>query len=277
MSTGKLYVVATPIGNLSDLSPRAAAVLGSCDFVAAEDTRVTLKLLNHLELKKPMVSCYKQNEKQRMGEIVGRILRGESCALCSDAGTPAVSDPGEELVREAKKSGIEVIPIPGCCAAIAALCASGMPSRRFCFEGFLPPQKKERRARLAELASESRTMIFYEAPHHLKDTLRELLSALGDRELSISREITKLHEETFSTTLSAAIDLYSENDPRGEFVLVVSGAEEVAKELSAEDSLSLVARLREQGLSLSDACKKAAAESSLSKSELYRLALEAEA
>ncbi|MEG2633301.1 MAG: 16S rRNA (cytidine(1402)-2'-O)-methyltransferase, partial [Oscillospiraceae bacterium] len=192
---GKLYVVATPIGNLGDISARAAAVLESADFIAAEDTRVTAKLLNHLGIKKPLVSYYQHNMAERGEEIIERIINGESCAQCSDAGTPAISDPGEMLVRQAIDAGIDVEPIPGACAAITALCASGLATGRFCFEGFISVSKKSRREHLNEIKDEKRTMIFYEAPHKLRNTLRDLLETLGDREITLARELTKLHED----------------------------------------------------------------------------------
>ena len=276
MTAGTLYIVATPIGNLSDFSPRAEQTLKECGFIAAEDTRVTMKLLNHLGVRKPLVSCYKQNEKNRADEIIGRILAGEDCALCSDAGTPAVSDPGEEIVRAARQAGIRVVPVPGCCAAVTALSASGMPSVRFCFEGFLPVPAKDRRERLASLAGEERTMIFYEAPHRLRKTLKDLYEAFGDRRMTVSRELTKIHEETLDLTLTSAIDHFGINEPRGEFVLIIEGAAHQTEELSPEDSLALVKRLREEeGLSLSEACKQAAALSGQTKGVLYKAALEA--
>ncbi len=275
--SGELFVVATPIGNLSDLSRRAAEVLAGCDFVAAEDTRVTLRLLNHLGLKKPLVSCYRENERRRMGEIIDRLLGGESCALCSDAGTPGVSDPGEQLVRAAREAGIKVTPVPGCCAAVTALCASGMPSGRFCFEGFLPRQGRELRQRLQQLAGEERTMIFYEAPHRLERTLEALAEAFGPgRRLCLCRELTKLHEQLLDLTLGGALELCRQQPPRGELVLIVEGAARKVEALSPEAALELIGQLRRQGCSLSEACRRAAAESGLPKGELYRMALEAE-
>ncbi|MDO4565904.1 MAG: 16S rRNA (cytidine(1402)-2'-O)-methyltransferase [Oscillospiraceae bacterium] len=271
MSEALLYIVATPIGNLEDLSPRAAAVLASVDFIAAEDTRVTLKLLNHLGIKKPLVSCYRHNEEGRSEGIVARILAGESCALCCDAGTPALSDPGEKLVRLAAQSGVRVIPIPGCCAAAAALSASGLPSGRFCFEGFLPMAKRNRAARLEELATERRTLVFYEAPHKLKNTLKDLYKHLGEREIVLARELTKLHEEIERSSLSTALAEYETREPRGEYVLIVAGREDEApKQAPQGDPLKRVSELKAAGLSLSEACRRAAAEFGLKKSELYR-------
>ncbi len=271
---GILYVVATPIGNLGDLSPRAAATLGEVDFVAAEDTRVSAKLLNHLGLKKPMVSCYRHSEGVRAEGIIDRIAAGESCALCCDAGTPAVSDPGEELVRRAAERGVTVVPIPGACAAIAALSACGLATGRFCFEGFLSVSNKHRAARLAEIKNERRTLVFYEAPHKLKNTLKDLYKTLGERDITLARELTKLHEEIERTTLSRACEEYSSREPRGEYVLIVAGApEEAASEPDEGAALERVRELRNEGLPLSEACRRAAAESGLKKGALYKLAL----
>ncbi len=276
MSKGCLYIVATPIGNLGDISPRAAEAFEAADFIAAEDTRVTAKLLNHLQIKKPLVSYYQHNMRERGDFIISRIVAGESCALCSDAGTPAISDPGEVLVKQAVEEGITVVPIPGACAAISALSASGLASGRFCFEGFIPVSKQSRRERLAAIKDETRTLIFYEAPHKLKATLKDLLAALGDRKLTIARELTKLHEEIAYTTLGSANDEYREREPRGEYVLVVEGAEEKQPQaISEEDILEGIFLSVESGLSLSDACRRAAAETGRPKSELYKLALAA--
>ena len=223
--SGTLYLVATPIGNLGDFSPRALETLEAADFIAAEDTRVSLKLLNHFGVKKPLVSYHQHNQASAGQTILSRLLAGESCALVTDAGTPAVSDPGEDLVRLCAQNGVAVQAIPGCCALVSALAVSGLPTGRFAFEGFLPVNKKERRARLQPLRTEERTMIFYEAPHKLVNTLEDLLEALGDRPAALCRELTKLHEETVRTTLSQALAHYRESAPRGEFVLVVAGAE----------------------------------------------------
>ncbi len=269
--SGKLYLVATPIGNLGDLSPRAAQVLGAVDFIAAEDTRVTAKLLNHLGVKKPMVSYYEHNMRERGAEIIARLLAGESCAQCSDAGTPAVSDPGELLVRQAIEAGIAVEPVPGPCAAITALCASGLATGRFCFEGFLSVNKKSRREHLAQLKDERRTMIFYEAPHKLRATLRDLYELLGDRPLTIARELTKLHEEIRRTTLCAANELYAAQEPRGEYVLVVEGAPapEPAAACGIEQAVALARSMMAQGMRAAAACKAAAAQTGQRKSEIY--------
>ena len=270
--SGILYLVPTPIGNLGDISQRMADTLSGADFIAAEDTRVTVKLLNHLGIKKPMVTYHRHNC-QDMGAVVAdRLLAGESCALVTDAGTPAISDPGEELVARCVQLDIPVVSIPGPCALVTALAVSGQPTGRFTFEGFLPMNKKNRRARLEQLRGEERTLIFYEAPHKLAATLRDLADTLGpDRPVSLCRELTKLHEEVVRTTLEAAAERYRDEPPRGEFVLVVRGAEP-REEAPAdwEDGLLLVERLREaEGLSLRDAVKRAAKELGLSRNELY--------
>ncbi len=274
-NAGKLYIVATPIGNLGDLSLRAVETLRTTDFIAAEDTRVTAKLLNHFEIKKPLVSYYQHNMYERGETVINRILSGESCALCSDAGTPAVSDPGELLVKQAIAAGIEVIPIPGACAAITALCASGLVTGRFVFEGFIPVNRKSRRERLEEVKNETRTLIFYEAPHKLRNTLSDLLKTFGDREITLARELTKLHEEIVKTTLREANELYAEREPKGEYVLVVSGkaVADKTEETTEDDAVKTVELLLAQGLSLSDACKQAAAKTNIKKGELYKLVL----
>ncbi|MCI7473568.1 MAG: 16S rRNA (cytidine(1402)-2'-O)-methyltransferase [Clostridiales bacterium] len=273
--TGILYLVPTPIGNLGDISQRIADTLEAVDFIAAEDTRVTLKLLNHLGLKKPLISYYRHNTEAGGQAVLGRLLAGESCALVTDAGTPAVSDPGEDLVRLCAQSGVEVVAIPGPCALITALSVSGLPTGRFTFEGFLAMNKKNRRAHLEELRQERRTMIFYEAPHKLTATLADLAEAFGpDRRISLCRELTKLHEEVRRTTLEEAMAWYEENPPRGEFVLVVEGAAESAKETpTLEQGLERVSQLRAEGLSLKDAARQAAKETGLPKNELYGRAM----
>ena len=231
--TGTLYLVPTPIGNLGDVSRRCAETLAAADFIAAEDTRVSLKLLNHLEIKKPLVSYHEHNKKESGPRILERLLAGESCALVTDAGCPAISDPGEDLVRLCAGAGVPVCALPGPCAAITALSVSALPTGRFAFEGFLPAQKKERRARLERLKTEERTLIFYEAPHRLRETLAELLEAFGpERPLSLCRELTKLHEEILRLTLGEAVRYYESNEPRGEYVLVLGGAEEQAEAVS---------------------------------------------
>ncbi len=276
---GTLYLVPTPIGNLGDISPRMADTLAQADFIAAEDTRVTVKLLNHLGLKKPMVTYHRHNTAASGQAVLDRLLAGESCALVTDAGMPAISDPGEELVARCAQEESPVVSIPGPCALVTALAASGQPTGRFTFEGFLAMNKKNRRAHLESLRGEERTMIFYEAPHKLVATLRDLADTFGrEREISLCRELTKLHEEIRRTTLGEAADWYGEETPRGEFVLVVRGAQpEEEGECTLEDGLTLAERLREEeGLSLRDAVRQAAKELGLSRNELYRLAVEQE-
>lgn len=273
---GTLYIVATPIGNLGDISARCREILETADFIAAEDTRVTLKLLNHLEIKKPMVSYYEHNRAGSGQKIADRILAGESCALVTDAGTPAISDPGEDIVKLCRSLDIPVTAIPGPCAIIDALAISGMPTQRFTFEGFLSTNGKNRRQHLSELVGEKRTMVFYEAPHKLLKTLTDMLAAFGNRELALCRELTKLHEEVKVTTLAEAVSWYTENAPRGEFVLVIHGCEEADEELSMEDALELVKKLRSEGRSLKDAVKQVSANHGLSRNELYDAALKAD-
>ena len=275
---GTLYLVATPIGNLEDLTYRAVRILKECDFIAAEDTRVSAKLLRHLEISKPMVSYYEHNRKQRGGEIVQRILSGESCALMTDAGTPAVSDPGEDLVALCAEHGIPVVPVPGACAAVCALAQSGLPSAYWCFEGFLPVQKKPRKQRLELLSRETRTMIVYEAPHKLRGTLADLHAALGNRRIAMAREITKLHEECLRMTLPEAVAYYEEHDPRGEYVLVIEGASAEAAEDSEEVKMQRarerVAELTAGGMTPRDAVRQAAKDCGVRKNVLYQSILE---
>ena len=270
-----LYLVPTPIGNLGDISQRCRETLEAADFIAAEDTRVTLKLLNHLGIKKSLVSYYEHNKAAQGNRIVERILGGETCALVSDAGSPAISDPGEDLVKQCAAAGIPVCAIPGPCAAITALSISGQATGRFCFEGFLSTAKKSRREHLESLKSEQRTMIFYEAPHKLLTTLADMAEVFGgDRPLSLCRELTKLHEEVVRTTLSEALERYTENPPKGEFVLIVAGAKPEEKEIPSEtDAAARLAELIAQGLSRKDAVKQAAKELGLSKNAVYEIAL----
>ena len=274
---GILYLVATPIGNLGDISARCRQTLEDADFIAAEDTRVTLKLLNHLGIKKSLVSYYEHNKAFRGDKIVERILSGETCALVSDAGSPAISDPGEDLVKQCAAAGIPVCAIPGPCAAITALSISGQSTGRFCFEGFLSTAKKSRREHLDSLRTEQRTMIFYEAPHKLVPTLEDLRQAFGDdRGISLCRELTKLHEEVVRTTLGEAVARYTENPPKGEFVLIVAGAQPEEKEAPTEtDAAARVAQLMQEGLSRKDAVKQAAKELGLPKNVVYDIALNA--
>ncbi len=274
--SGTLYLVPTPIGNLGDLSPRAVETLGAADFVAAEDTRVTLKLLNHFGIKKPLVAYYRHNTQAGGQAILQRLLAGESCALVSDAGTPAVSDPGEELVALCVAHGVPVIALPGPCALTTALSVSGLPTGRFTFEGFLAMNKKNRRDHLKSLEREERTMIFYEAPHKLTSTLADLCQTFGpDRPVALCRELTKLHEEVVRTTLGQALARYEAEPPRGEFVLVVAGAApQVQAEPDPADALARVAQLRAQGASLKDAVKQVSQALDIPRNRLYALAVE---
>ena len=268
---GTLYLVPTPIGNLGDISPRAKKTLAEADFIAAEDTRVSLKLLNHLELKKPMVSYYEHNKNESGPRIVERLLAGESCALVTDAGSPAISDPGEDLVALCAKAGVCVCAIPGPCAAVTALSVSGLPTGRFCFEGFLSTNKKSRREHLDSLKSERRTMIFYEAPHKLQNTLKDLTDAFGpERRISLCRELTKLHEQILRMTLGEALAYYTENDPRGEYVLILEGAAEASEEaLTLEDAVSLALERIASGASKKDAVREVSRETGFPKNALY--------
>ena len=275
---GMLYLVPTPIGNLGDISQRCRETLEQADFIAAEDTRVSLKLLNHLGIKKSLVSYYEHNKAQKGEWIVERILAGETCALVSDAGSPAISDPGEELVKQCAEAGITVCAIPGPCAVITALSISGQSTGRFCFEGFLSTAKKSRREHLESLVNEQRTMIFYEAPHKLLTTLEDMAGVFGeDRPISLCRELTKLHEEVVRTTLGEAITKYTEQPPKGEFVLVVAGAvPEEEPAATEDDAVTRVKALMEQGLSRKDAVKQAAKELGLPKNVVYDAALNME-
>ena len=274
MST--LYLVPTPIGNLSDISVRCRETLANADFIAAEDTRVTLRLLNHLALKKPLVSYHEHNKDVSGKRILARILAGECCALVTDAGSPAISDPGEDLVRLCAENGVTVTAIAGPCALITALSVSGLPTGRFTFEGFLPVNKKSRAALLASLQNEQRTMIFYEAPHKLSATLRDLAQTFGDeRRIALCRELTKLHEEILRLTLGEAIARLGQEAPRGEFVLIVEGAQPPqTQEFSLADALALVRRRMAQGSSRKDAVRQTAEETGFPKNELYAAALE---
>ena len=272
---GTLYLVATPIGNLGDMSLRAADTLREVDFIAAEDTRVTRKLLSHLDLHQPMVSYYEHNRIESGARILARLQAGETCALVTDAGTPAISDPGEDLVVQCAAAGIPVISIPGPCALITALTVSGQPTRRFSFEGFLSTNKKNRKAHLESLRSETRTMIFYEAPHKLMDTLHDMQSVFGaERPLSLCRELTKLHEEVVRTTFGEALSHYEEQPPRGEFVLVVHGAPEAVPEpVPIDAAVAEVLSRQANGERLKDAVKTVAAAYGIPKNALYDAAL----
>ena len=272
---GMLYLVATPIGNLGDMSPRAVETLAGADFIAAEDTRVSVKLLNRFDIKKPLVSYHEHNRAAAGQAILTRLLSGETCALVTDAGTPAISDPGQELVALCAENGVTVQAIPGCCAAIAALAVSGLDTRRFTFEGFLPSGKKERRAALEELTGEVRTMVFHEAPHRLRATLADMAEVLGDRPIALCRELTKLHEDTVRTTLAQAAAYYAGNEPRGEYVLVVAGRKKQDEpQLTLEQGAERVLRLREGGMRMKDAVRQVADDTGLNRNDLYGAALQ---
>lgn len=274
---GTLYLVATPIGNLGDFSPRGVETLQAADFIAAEDTRVSVKLLNHFGIKKPLVSYHEHNRAAAGQAILARLQAGESCALVTDAGTPAISDPGEGLVRLCGENGVTVEAIPGCCAAICALAVSGLPTGRFTFEGFLSANKKERRTALLKLKNEERTMVFHEAPHKLRATLADMAEILGDRPAALCRELTKLHEETLRTTLLQAVELYREKEPRGEYVLVVAGAQPTEEPaVSLEEGVRQVQRLREAGIKMKEAVRTVSAQTELNKNDLYEAVLKAE-
>ena len=272
---GTLYLVGTPIGNLNDLSPRAIETLKSVDFIAAEDTRVTLKLLNHFGIRRPLISYYEHNKVESAAVILPRLLGGESCALVSDAGMPAISDPGEELVRLCGEHGITVSAAPGPSAVITALAMSGLPTQRFTFEGFLSTSNKSRKEHLETLRHEHRTIVLYEAPHKLMRTLEDMKATFGaDRRIALCRELTKLHEQTIRTTLGEVVEYFSATPPKGEFVLVIDGAPDSEPEFTLADALTLVEHYRSEGLSRKAACKKASAETGLSSKTLYDSSLE---
>ena len=273
---GVIYVVATPIGNLNDLTPRMREAFETADFIAAEDTRVTVKLLNHMGIKKPMISYYEHNLKDKGEYIISRVLAGESVAVCSDAGTPCISDPGEILVKQAHAHGIRVIPVTGPSAVITALSVSGQNTGRFCFEGFLSTAKKQRLEHLEQVKTETRTMIFYEAPHKLLNTLKDFKEYFGaDRSLTIAKELTKLHEQIWLTTVGEALDHYTENSPKGEFVLIVAGGvfETAEAELTLDDVAQKCIEIMEnENLPLKEAAKQACTKTKFSKSEVYKAA-----
>lgn len=268
--SGKLYVVGTPIGNLEDFSPRAVETLKSVDFIAAEDTRVTVKLLNHFNIKKPMISYFEHNRREKGQLILNRILEGENCAIVTDAGMPAISDPGEDLVNLCHQNSVEVHSVPGPTAFATAMAISGMPSGRFTFEGFLSMNKKSRREHLESIKGEKRTMIFYEAPHKLSTTLNDLYSTLGDRKLTIVREITKIYEEVIRLDLKSAAQKYADNSLKGELVLIIEGCREEEEKYTLEDALNLAKECMADGLSINDSAKKAAKETGFKKSEIYK-------
>ena len=278
ISASTLYLVATPIGNLSDMSERALKVLAEVDFIAAEDTRNSLRLLTHFGITKPLVSYYEHNKKERGEEIIARLLSGESCALITDAGTPAISDPGEDLVRLCAENGVVVTAIPGACAMVNALALSALSTSRFVFEGFLPVQKKERKERLEILRFERRTFILHEAPHKLKTTLDDLAKMLGDdRKIALCRELTKLNEQVLRMTLEGAVSYYEENDPRGEFVLVLEGATGKESKEAFWKDMTIPAHVSyyiDKGMSKNDAIKAAAKDRKVPKNEVYKEVLE---
>ncbi len=271
--SGILYVVGTPIGNLSDLSPRAVETLEAVDFIAAEDTRVTLKLLNHFEIKKELVSYFEHNKRERGEIITNRILAGENCAIVTDAGMPAISDPGEDLVRMCHELGIKVESVPGPVAFATALAISGMEAGRFTFEGFLSVNKKSRREHLEDIKNEKRTMLFYEAPHKLLNTLKDFYNTFGDRNIALARELTKLHEEVIRTTLSEAIAKYEAENPKGEFVLILEGKKEEDVEITLDDAVEMAKKLVEGGLSINAAAKEISASTPFKKGDIYKALL----
>ncbi len=280
--SGTLYLCATPIGNLQDMTERVLLTLKEVDLIAAEDTRNSIRLLNHFEIRTPMTSYHEYNKVEKAHYLVDQLLTGKNIALITDAGTPAISDPGEVLVAECQKAGVPVTSLPGCCACITALTLSGLPTRRFCFEGFLPTDKKEKAFVLEELARETRTMILYEAPHHLKRTLSELLETLGERRITLCRELTKKFETIMPTTLEGAADYYEENEPKGEYVLVIEGKSR--KEIEEEqqkswESMSIeehMAFYEKQGIDRKSAMKKVAADRGVGKREIYQALLKEE-
>ena len=281
-SKGTLYLCATPIGNLEEMTFRAVRILKEVDVIAAEDTRNSVKLLNHFDIHTPMTSYHEFNKIDKGQYLVKRLLEGENIALITDAGMPGISDPGEELVRMCRDAGVPVTAVPGACACVTALVISGRPTRRFCFEAFLPTDKKERRAVLEELKTETRTSIIYEAPHRLVKTLQELLNELGDRNITVCKELTKKHETGFETTLKEAVPYYEQNEPRGEYVLVLEGcsrqqmeqeAQDAWKEMSLGDHMKLY---EEQGMNRKDAMKQVAKDRGVGKREIYQALLEEE-
>lgn len=270
--SGILYIVGTPIGNLEDMSVRGVRILSEVDFIAAEDTRVSLKLLNHFNIKKPMISYHDHNQKEKGNEIIQKLLHGDSCAIITDAGMPCISDPGEDLVRLCAQNQIETKIIPGPSASLSALALSGLDTSRFVFEGFLTTQKSEKRDSIEDLQREKRTLIFYEAPHKLLQTLESLLQILGNRPISIARELTKIYEEVIRTTLEEAVLYYQQNKPRGEFVLVVAGADD-EEPVSMVQAIEMVQKLVQKGIPLSQAAKDVAHQTGYKKGDLYKASI----
>ena len=279
---GKLYLCATPIGNLEDITYRVLRILGEVDLIAAEDTRNTIKLLNHFEIKTPMTSYHEYNKVDKARELVRRMQEGINIALVTDAGTPAISDPGEELVRQCVEAGVEVTSLPGAAACITALTLSALSTRRFCFEAFLPTDKGERALVLEDLKRESRTIILYEAPHHLKKTLEELYGALGDRPIALCRELTKKFEEVRHSTLAAEVERLQTQEPRGEYVLVIQGKSFAEQKKESEESwqqLSIQEHMQhylDAGVDKKEAMKKVAKDRGVSKRDIYQALLEEE-
>lgn len=277
--TGTLYLCATPIGNLNDMTPRVLDTLKEVDLIAAEDTRNSIRLLNHFEIKTPMTSYHEYNKIEKAEQIVHWLKEGKNIALITDAGTPAISDPGEVLVDKCLKSGIPVTSLPGCCALITALTLSGISTRRFCFEGFLPADKKEKKFVLDELKRETRTIIIYEAPHHLKRTLTELHDVLGERRITLCRELTKRFETVFPTTIENAIAFYTDNEPKGEYVLVIEGIDRrrlIRNEQAQWEKISIqehVEIYENQGINRKEAMKKVASDRGISKRDVYQFLL----
>lgn len=270
--SGKLFVTGTPIGNLGDFSPRAVETLNEVDFIAAEDTRVTMKLLNHFDIHTPMICYFEHNIRSKGELIIERILNGENCAIVTDAGMPAISDPGQDLVKLCHENGIKVCAVPGPTAFATALAISGMATGRFTFEGFLSMNKPSRREHLESLVNEKRTMVFYEAPHKLTNTLKDFVNYFGaDRRICIVREITKIYEEVLHSTLGEALEAYGSNNLKGELVLILEGAEDVKEEYTLEDAVTLARKLVAEGLSTSMAAKQAAKETGLKKGDIYKV------
>lgn len=271
--SGKLFVVGTPIGNLGDITYRAVETLKSVDFICAEDTRVTVKLLNHYGIKKPLISYHEHSERRVSDKIMSRILAGENCAVVSDAGMPCISDPGEDLIRLCVENNVPMEVVPGPTAMASAVAISGLPVSRFAFEGFLSVTKKQRYSHLENAARDTHTLIFYEAPHKLLTTLEDMLEYFGDRKISICRELTKIHEEVVRTTISEAAEYYSDKTPKGEFVLIVEGCDpkEELADMTVEDAANQARKLIESGMRASDACREAAAATGFKKSDIYRL------
>ena len=273
-NTGTLYIVGTPIGNLEDMTFRAIKILQAADFIAAEDTRHTGKLLHHFQIKTPQISYHEHNQHQRLPELIEKLLLGQSIALVTDAGMPGISDPGYELVKACADANINIIPIPGACACIVGIAASGLPTDRFVFEGFLPAKGQERQLRLEALQIESRTIILYESPHRLRQTLQDLANSLGsDRQIVLARELTKMHEEFWRGSIESAIELYTIREPQGEFTIVIAGIQTAAPVFSEDAIKAELQTLIAEGISRSQASRQLAQQTSLPRRQIYQLAL----